>query len=44
MATDFDLEFEKLKEVILENNPNADLELIKKAYYFGELIRNWIIF
>lgn len=37
MATDFDLEFEKLKEVILENNPNADLELIKKAYYFGEL-------
>ena len=37
MRTDFDLEYEKLKEIILENNPKADMDLIKKAYYFGEV-------
>ncbi|WP_306489475.1 RelA/SpoT family protein [Anaerococcus octavius] len=37
MTTDFDLEYEKLKEIILENNPKADIDLIKKAYYFGEV-------
>ena len=37
MTTDFDLEYEKLKEIILENNPKADMDLIKKAYYFGEV-------
>ena len=37
MATDFKKEFEKFKETILANNPNADLNLIKKAYDFGAL-------
>ena len=37
MTTDFDLEYDIFKDLILENNPNADMDLIKKAYYFGEL-------
>nr|WP_072537428.1 bifunctional (p)ppGpp synthetase/guanosine-3',5'-bis(diphosphate) 3'-pyrophosphohydrolase [Anaerococcus mediterraneensis] len=37
MATDFKKEFEKFKETILANNPNADINLIKKAYDFGAL-------
>lgn len=37
MTTDFDLEYDIFKDLILENNPNADIDLIKKAYYFGEL-------
>ncbi len=37
MTTDFKLEYEKFKEIILDNNPNADMDLIKKAYFFGEL-------
>lgn len=34
---DFDLEYEKFEKTILENNPNSDIDLVKKAYYFGEL-------
>ena len=37
MTTDFDLEYDKFKDLILENNSNANMDLIKKAYYFGEL-------
>lgn len=37
MTTDFDLEYDIFKDLILENNSNADMDLIKKAYYFGEL-------
>ena len=36
MTTDFIKEFEIFKDYILENNPNADINLIKKAFYFGE--------
>lgn len=35
MATDFNKEFIKFKELILRNNPQADIDLIKKAYDFG---------
>lgn len=35
MATDFNKEFIKFKEIILNNNPKADIDLIKKAYDFG---------
>lgn len=35
MLTDFNKEFIKFKEIILKNNPQADMELIKKAYDFG---------
>ena len=34
MATDFNKEFIKFKELILRNNPQADIDLIKKAYDF----------
>ena len=37
MTTDFNLEYEKFKDIILKNNPKADMDLIKKAYYFGEV-------
>ena len=37
MATDFNKEFIKFKELILKNNPQADIDLIKKAYDFGVL-------
>ncbi|WP_297789678.1 bifunctional (p)ppGpp synthetase/guanosine-3',5'-bis(diphosphate) 3'-pyrophosphohydrolase [uncultured Anaerococcus sp.] len=37
MATDFNKEYEIFKDYILKNNPKADIELIKKAYDFGEL-------
>ncbi|WP_299032621.1 bifunctional (p)ppGpp synthetase/guanosine-3',5'-bis(diphosphate) 3'-pyrophosphohydrolase [uncultured Anaerococcus sp.] len=37
MATDFNKEFIKFKELILRNNPQADIDLIKKAYDFGVL-------
>lgn len=37
MTTDFDKEYEIFEKLILENNPNADIALIKKAYYFGEV-------
>ena len=37
MATDFDREFIKFKEIILKNNPQANIDLIKKAYDFGVL-------
>ena len=37
MTTDFNEEYEKLKKIILDNNPNADIDLIKKAYFFGEI-------
>ncbi len=36
MTTDFNKEYEKFKEIILKNNPNSDIDLIKKAYFFGE--------
>lgn len=36
MTSDFDKEYEIFEKLILENNPNADIALIKKAYYFGE--------
>lgn len=36
MTTDFDIEYAKFEETILDNNPQADIDLIKKAYYFGE--------
>jgi guanosine-3',5'-bis(diphosphate) 3'-pyrophosphohydrolase len=36
MAKDFQKEFLSFKEIILKNNPNADLKLIKKAYDFAE--------
>ena len=35
MATDFNKEYEKFEEYILNNNPKADVSLIKKAYDFG---------
>ena len=35
MATDFNKEFVKFKELILKNNPHANIDLIKKAYDFG---------
>lgn len=37
MMTDFNEEYEKLKKIILDNNPNADIDLIKEAYFFGEI-------
>lgn len=37
MTTDFDKEYIKFEETILKNNPSANIDLIKKAYYFGEL-------
>lgn len=37
MTTDFNEEYEKLKKIILDNNPNADIDLIKEAYFFGEI-------
>lgn len=37
MTTDFKEEYEELKKNILYNNPNADIGLIKKAYFFGEI-------
>ena len=37
MATDFKKEYEIFEEYIIKNNPKADIELIKKAYDFGEL-------
>jgi relA/spoT family protein len=37
MTTDFKEEYEKLKKIILDNNPNADIDLIKEAYFFGEI-------
>ena len=37
MTSDFDKEYEIFEKLILENNPNADIALIKKAYYFGEV-------
>lgn len=40
MATDFNKEFIKFKELILKNNPNANIDLIKKAYDFGALHHN----
>ena len=40
MATDFNKEFIKFKELILKNNPHANIELIKKAYDFGVLHHN----
>src|SRR5574344_1369343 len=35
MLTDFNKEYIKFKEVVLQNNPQADMDLIKKAYDFG---------
>ncbi|WP_311481352.1 bifunctional (p)ppGpp synthetase/guanosine-3',5'-bis(diphosphate) 3'-pyrophosphohydrolase [uncultured Anaerococcus sp.] len=35
MATDFNKEFVKFKELILKNNPHANIDLIKKSYDFG---------
>ena len=35
MGTDFKKEFESFKELILDNNPDSDIGLIKKAYDFG---------
>lgn len=35
MLTDFNKEYVKFKDLVLENNPNANMELIKKAYDFG---------
>lgn len=35
MATDFKKEFIKFKDLILKNNPDADIDIIKKAYDFG---------
>lgn len=40
MATDFNKEFIKFKELILKNNPHANIDLIKKAYDFGVLHHN----
>ena len=37
MATDFKKEYEIFEAYIIKNNPKADIELIKKAYDFGEL-------
>lgn len=37
MTTDFKEEYEEFKKNILYNNPNADIGLIKKAYFFGEI-------
>lgn len=37
MTTDFYKEYEIFEKLILENNPNSDIALIKKAYYFGEV-------
>ena len=37
MTSDFDKEYEIFEKLILKNNPNADIALIKKAYYFGEV-------
>lgn len=37
MTTDFNKEYEIFEKLILENNPNSDIALIKKAYYFGEV-------
>ena len=37
MTTDFKEEYEEFKKNILYNNPNADIDLIKKAYFFGEI-------
>lgn len=42
MVTDFDREFIKFKEIILKNNPQADIGLIKKAYDFGATAIGWI--
>lgn len=36
MEKDFQKEFISFKNIILENNQNADIDLIKKAYDFGE--------
>lgn len=36
MAKDFQKEFINFKKIILENNENADIKLIKKAYDFAE--------
>ena len=36
MAKDFQKEFLNFKKIILKNNENADLNLIKKAYDFAE--------
>lgn len=36
MATDFNKEYELFEDDIKKNNPNADVNLIKKAYDFGE--------
>lgn len=33
MTTDFIKEFEIFKDYVLENNPNADIDLIKKAFF-----------
>lgn len=35
MLTDFNKEYIKFKELVLKNNPQADINLIKKAYDFG---------
>ena len=40
MATDFNKEFIKFKELILKNNLHANIDLIKKAYDFGVLHHN----
>lgn len=40
MATDFNKEFIKFNELILKNNPHANIDLIKKAYDFGVLHHN----
>lgn len=37
MTTDFEQEYQKFKEIILDNNPNSDIDLIKKAYFFAEV-------
>lgn len=37
MTTDFKEEYEEFKKNILYNNPNADIDLIKKAYFFCEI-------
>lgn len=36
MGKDFQKEFLSFKKILLNNNPNSDIELIKKAYDFGE--------
>lgn len=34
MTTDFIKEFEIFKDYVLENNSNANIDLIKKAFFF----------